>query len=120
LWSRQLQLGLLRLSEQPLRHLHLAKQFGVTSRTLSNWARRDGFDGIGAFVSKCRILQAIGWAERAGSVEAVALALGFGSASHLANMVRRHTGMSLRAALKANSFEGWCGVILGGGLSDIG
>lgn len=87
----------------------LASAFGVTPRTLTNWARRGGFPGIGVFVSRCRVLHAIGYAiERGGSVESLAFRLGYGSAEHLGGMVRRHAGVSLRAAVRMMDFESWC------------
>lgn len=92
----------------------LASTIGVSTRTLTKWARRAGFAGIGVFVSRCRVLYAIGaGVERKVSIESLALSLGYGSAGHLSGLVRRHAGVSLRRAVTTRSFEEWCEALLG-------
>jgi hypothetical protein len=91
----------------------LALAMGVTSRTLTNWACKAGFGGIGEFVSRCRVLYALGCAyEHKGSVENLSLRLAFTSAAHLNGMVRRYAGMSLRNAMRVNDYGGWCRTLL--------
>jgi AraC-like DNA-binding protein len=87
----------------------LAARLSLSRRTLTNWARRGGFSGIESFYSRCRVAYALGCArEYPRSLESLALSLGYGSGAHLAGMVRRYTGLSLRAATREMDYEAWC------------
>lgn len=87
----------------------LAARLCLSRRTLTNWARRAGFSGIESFYSRCRVVYALGCARNyPRSLESLALSLGYGSAAHLAGMVRRYTGLSLRAATREMDYEAWC------------
>lgn len=91
----------------------LARRLGVSRRTLTNWAVRAGFRGMRGFTSRCRAVHAIGYAVETGlPIEAVALELGFNSAAHLSALVRRSTGLPIRAAIRAHDFREWCHTLL--------
>lgn len=90
----------------------MARAFGVSQRTLTNWATRCGARGVRGLISRCRVLVVLGLLEAGThSIERVAFDLRFGSSSELHNMVRRYTGGSPSAAArKGISF--WCDVFL--------
>jgi len=74
-----------------------ARAMGVSTRTATKVARRAGFRGMESFLSRVRVVEAIGYAQAiGGSVERIAYELGYSSASHLAGMVHRQTGTSLK------------------------
>jgi AraC-like DNA-binding protein len=86
----------------------IALSLGLCSRTVSRRAQRAGFSGSKSLVSTCRLLLALGMLIRCRqSVEQVAFRLGFYSASGLRNMLHRHTGLSVSAALEAGGAEYW-------------
>lgn len=91
-----------------------ALQFRVCSRTLSNWAHGCGFANARMLLSRCRVICAIGCAdEQGGSIERLALELGYSSAAHLSGFSRRHTGVAFTTALRLHSFEEWCRILFG-------
>jgi AraC-like DNA-binding protein len=101
-----------------LRAAAIAEHHGVTPRTLTHWSRRAGFRGLEEFVSRCRIVLALGSAQATGeTLEATAFRFGFGSAAHLSGMVRRHTSMGWRGALMIDA-AWWSRRLLGRAGSD--
>lgn len=69
----------------------LARTLRVTRKTLANWCREAGAPSPEAFVGWSRVLRAARMLEDRGrSIEAVAIATRFGSASGLDNMFRRY------------------------------
>jgi AraC-like DNA-binding protein len=91
----------------------IANEFGVHPRTLTNWAKQNGIAGVRSLLSRCRVVVAIGVRTQHDRIsEEMALELGFHSAAHLANSVKRHAGLRMRDVLARGSFEDWCRFLL--------
>jgi AraC-like DNA-binding protein len=87
----------------------LAAEVGLRRRTLSKRARRRGLVGVRMLISSARVLLAIGMSARdRWCAEEIAANLGFSSAAGLRNMLKRHTGLSLPAAVRRGGLEYWC------------
>ena len=79
---------------QPLSVSALARELGISRRTLLNWSSAAALPPPSALVSWCRLLHASRLVEMEGrTIESAALALGFGSGSALRNAFRRHLGL---------------------------
>jgi AraC-like DNA-binding protein len=77
----------------PVRATELSKQLHIGRRALSKRASRVGFRGVSGIKVRCRLLVAASLLVRCRfSVESVALGLGYASAAHLRNTVKRYTG----------------------------
>ena len=83
----------------------IATGVGVHRKTVLNRLMAAGFPAPSALVSWCRLIVAARLLEDPGrSVEQVAHALRFGSATALRNMLRRHTGLSPRHIRSTGSY----------------
>lgn len=84
----------------------LARDIGVSRKTLVNRLAASGLPGPAMLISRCRLLFACELLEDpARSVEQVALLLGFGSGVALRNMFRRHVGLSPSEVRRRGAFD---------------
>ena len=87
----------LRHADRPLTVQQVARDLGVSRKTLCNRAMAAGLPAPGSLISWCRLLHAARLLEESGhSVDRAAIALGFGSGTALRNMLRRYTGLRPR------------------------
>jgi AraC-like DNA-binding protein len=86
---------ILRRANRPITVEEVARGLGVHRKTLLNRLSAVGSPCPSALVSWCRLIAASRLLQDPGrSVEQVAQLVGFGSASALRNMLRRHAGMA--------------------------
>lgn len=86
----------------------VARRLGVSMRTATNWADDAGFKGVRAVISRARTIVALGLIGTYRlPVSSVAETLTFGSVAHLANTVRRCTGLSLKGAVAIGNHHFW-------------
>jgi AraC-like DNA-binding protein len=84
----------------------LARDIGVSRKTLLNRLAAAGLPGPATLISRCRLLFACELLEDpARSVEQVALLLGFGSGVALRNMFRRHVGLPPSEVRRRGKFD---------------
>lgn len=85
-----------------------ASKLRVSRRTLTSWATMTGGRGVRALTSRCRVLVALAMLRTANRpIEQVAHELGFSSAAHLHNTIRRYTGLGPRDAARIEIGD-WC------------
>jgi AraC-like DNA-binding protein len=88
-----------------------ARRLHVSRRTLSEWARRAGANGVRSLTARCRVLVAIELIrESGGTLEQVAHQLNFASAAHLHNTVRRYCQCPPGRAAEHDAAH-WCQVL---------
>lgn len=93
---------------QMLRTPAVCAAVGVTQRTLSSWASEAGLAGVRGLIVACKSSVAIALvAGLKETVEAAALTLGFSSASHLLNTVKRRTGSTFSAIRAEPDLPQW-------------
>lgn len=106
--TRSLVADCLAHSHQRERAQNVSRRLGISERTATNWARAGGFRGVREVLSLSRMTVALGLIESTSlSVSVVADRLNFGSASHLANTMRRCSGHSIRRALELGDHVFW-------------